>query len=181
MFSLLQTYFYSGWCNLVLLPVHLLIASSWVSCVTIFTRPLGHLAVSGAIFLGDQIFADQWHHGTDPIALSWSLSNMSLALEWLLCARHFSLICQNIPSLKPCLQQGMCYCNARCSRLRYYQCCPSIDGKNIYTDNHTTIQFSLDCVLFYAVKMYRYSLTIMSLSDTCVICSICQLFPCIVC
>ena len=88
---------------------------------------------------------------------------------------------QSIPSLKPCSQQGMYYCDAHCGRLRYYQCRPSIDGQNIYTDNCKTIQFSLDCVLFYADKMCGYSLTIMSLSDACIICSIRQLFPCIVC
>jgi hypothetical protein len=78
------------------------------------------------------------------------------------------------------LQQGMCYRDARCGRLRYYQCRPSIDEQNIYADNHKTVRFSLDCVLLYAVKMCGYSLRIMSLSDACVIYSIRQLFPCIV-
>jgi hypothetical protein len=39
----------------------------------------------------------------------------------------------------------------------------------------------LDCVLFYVVKMCGYSITIMSLADACVICSIRQLLPRIVC
>jgi hypothetical protein len=143
--------------------------------------PLRLLAVSGAIFLEDLFFTGCWYHGADPIALSRSLYDMSLAPGELPRARHFSLVYQNIPSLKPCLQQGMCYCDARCGRLRYYQRRPFIDGQNIYTDNHKTVQFSLDHVLLYAAKMCGYSLTIMSLSDACVMCSIRQLFPCIVC
>jgi hypothetical protein len=38
MLSLLQIYFHSGQSHFVLLAMHLLIASSWVSCATIFRR-----------------------------------------------------------------------------------------------------------------------------------------------
>lgn len=143
--------------------------------------PFGLIAVSAAIFSEDLFFADQWHHGAGPIALSGSCYNMSLAPEWLPRARRFSPVYQNVPSLTPCLQQGMCYRVTSCGRRRYYWCRPSIDGQNVDTGNHKTTRISLDCVLFYVLKMCGYSITIMSLADACVICSIRQLLPCIVC
>ena len=36
----------------------------------------------------------------------------------------------------------------------FYQCGLSIDGQNVYTVNCKTIQFDLDCVLLFVIKMF---------------------------
>jgi hypothetical protein len=112
------------------------------------------LVVSGTILSGDPFFADKWHHGVELIALLWSWCNILLAPEWSLCARHFLLASQIMLSLKPWLQQGMCYCNVHCGMRRFYWCGPSVNGQNFYTDNHKTVRFALDCVLLFVVKMF---------------------------
>jgi hypothetical protein len=75
----------------------------------------------------------------------------------------------------------MCNCDAHCGMRRFYQCGPFVNGRMFI--QITLRPYGLLWTVFHYLlsKCLCYYITITSLPDACVICSIHQLIPCVVC